>query len=135
MSLGAKLKFSRMSEEQRKLYGQGWKGKFGPNHIRYKLDRTTLAKKQERNDMAYKEWRKNVWLRDGFKCKIDNDDCFGRIEAHHILTWNQYTELRYEVNNGITLCHAHHPKKRAEEKRLIPVFQGLVPVSKGQIAI
>ena len=28
--------------------------------------------------------------------------------------------------NGITLCQAHHPRKRAEEKRLVPVLQRLV---------
>lgn len=92
-------------------------------------DRTQLKKKNNRNDMAYKEWRKNVWLRDSFKCKISNQDCSGRIEAHHILSWLSYPELRYEINNGITLCHAHHPYKRVEEKRLAPVFMELVSVS------
>ncbi len=92
-------------------------------------DRTQLAKKQERNDSSYKEWRKQVWLRDNFKCKIANPDCCGRIEAHHILSWSEYPELRYQNNNGITLCHAHHPRKRAEEKRLVPTFQELVSVS------
>ena len=39
-------------------------------------------------------------------------------------------KLRYEINNGITLYHAHHLRKRAEEKRLAPIFQELVSVSK-----
>lgn len=72
----------------------------------------------------------NVYSRDGFKCRIDNESCGGRIEAHHILGWKDYPDLRYESKNGITLCHAHHPRKRAEEKRLAPVFQELVSVSK-----
>ena len=96
----------------------------------YMEDRTQLAVKQQRNDMAYQEWRKSIWSRDNFKCKINNQDCDGRIEAHHILNWRDHPELRYEINNGITLCHAHHPRKRAEEKRLIPTFRELVPVSK-----
>lgn len=114
----------------------GWpKGKkrpemTGKNNWRWISDRTKLIKKQERNDMAYKEWRKNVWIRDNWKCKINNENCNGRLESHHILNWINYPELRYEVNNGITLCQAHHPKKRAEEKRLILNFQGLVSVSK-----
>jgi len=37
-------------------------------------------------------------------------------------------QLRYNIKNGITLCHFHHPKKRMEEKRLIPFFQGVVEV-------
>lgn len=103
----------------------------GVNHWSYKKDRTVLVKKQERNDPAYKEWRKEVWLRDNFKCKIENPDCQGKIEAHHILPWRDYPELRYKTNNGITLCHAHHPRKRAEEKRLEPLFMELVSVSNG----
>lgn len=107
------------------------KGKYvGENSPVWIKDRSKLAKRQERNDTTYKEWRKKVWLRDNFKCKIANPDCCGRIEAHHILSWSEYPDLRYEINNGITLCHAHHPRKRAEEKRLVPTFKELVSVSK-----
>lgn len=91
-------------------------------------DRTKLAKRQERNDMAYKEWRKQVWIRDNYKCKIGNCDCKGKIIAHHILGWSLFPELRYEVNNGITLCQFHHPLKRNDEKNLSPYFQELVGV-------
>lgn len=102
----------------------------GARNGRWIEDRSTLAQKQIRNDPAYKEWRREVWLRDNFACKIANPDCSGRIEAHHILGWAEYPELRYQSNNGITLCHAHHPFKKAEEKRLSPYFQSLVSVSK-----
>lgn len=77
----------------------------------------------------YRGWMKQVKDRDGWKCKIANPDCHGRLEAHHILGWKDYPELRYEINNGITLCLAHHPRKRAEEKRLAPFFTELVSVS------
>ena len=30
------------------------------------------------------------------------------IRAHHILPW-RIVELRYNINNGITLCQFHHP--------------------------
>lgn len=101
----------------------------GVNHPRWIVDRSQLAKRQVRNDSAYREWRKQVWLRDNFACKIANPDCVGRIEAHHILVWKDYPELRYEVNNGITLCHFHHPRKRNDEIRLSPYFQELVKLS------
>lgn len=81
------------------------------------------------HDPLVKQWRKSVWSRDSFTCRIADNNCDGRIEAHHILSWRDYPELRYKINNGITLCHAHHPRKRAEEKRLIPIFQELVSVS------
>jgi len=78
----------------------------------------------------YKEWRTEVFIRDGWKCKINNKDCKGPLQVHHILPWRDYIELRYVVNNGIALCQAHHPRKRAEEKRLSPYFTELVSVSK-----
>ena len=77
----------------------------------------------------YKEWRTSVFSRDNWKCKIADSNCKGQLQAHHILPWCDYPELRYEINNGITLCQAHHPRKRAEVKRLSPYFQDLVSVS------
>ena len=93
----------------------------------YIIDRT-LVKISDRsiNDGRYKEWRKIVKNRDGWKCKISNGDCSDRLEAHHILPWVTYPELRYETNNGITLCHAHHPKKREDEIKLAPFLKSLV---------
>ncbi len=105
----------------------------GENNSRWIKDRSKLQRynddAKDRRSSAYNVWRREVWLRDNFKCKIANPDCKGRIEAHHILGWVDHPELRYQTNNGITLCHAHHPRKRAEEKRLIPTFKELVSVS------
>ena len=36
------------------------------------------------------------------------------------------TILRYSINNGITLCHFHHPRKWEDEIKLVQTFQGLV---------
>ena len=112
---------------ERVAWNKGMKGFLaGENHYKWKKDRDTLAKRQERNDMAYKEWRRVVWTRDNWKCRIGNKDCNGRLEAHHILGWTAFPELRYDINNGITLCHFHHPHKRSEEVKLSPYFKDLV---------
>ena len=89
-------------------------------------NRSKLVKRQERNDSAYYAWRMEVWKRDNYKCKMLNTDCSGKIVAHHILGWSAFPELRYEVNNGITLCHFHHLRKRNDEMKLSPFFQELV---------
>jgi predicted restriction endonuclease len=104
----------------------------GENSGTWIKDRSKVVGRHNRilHDSDYKVWRRNVYERDSFKCKITNEECSGRIEAHHILGWAENKELRYNINNGITLCHAHHPKKRAEEKRLAPRFTELVTVSK-----
>lgn len=100
----------------------------GKNHWRWIEDRTILLKNL-RNDPEYKQWVKQVKKRDKNICRINNQDCSGYCVVHHILSWSEYPELRYNINNGITLCQAHHPAKRAEEKRLIPFFRELVSVS------
>ncbi len=102
----------------------------GSKHPNWVHDRSKLAKRDERNDSTYVDWRKQVWLRDNFTCKLANPDCEGKIQAHHILPWRSHKELRYEVNNGITLCRFHHPRKRNDEEKLAPLFRELV--EKGQ---
>lgn len=106
----------------------------GELHGRWVSDRTKL-KKSDRpglRDSAYSYFRKQVCERDGWKCKIDNKDCDGRLEVHHILPWRSHKELRYDVNNGITLCHFHHPYKKEEESNLSPYFQELVNNNKSK---
>lgn len=105
----------------------------GKNHYKYLEDRTLLKTaigSEERRSSIYKEWRRRICNRDNWKCKINNQECKGRLEVHHILGFTQFPELKYDINNGICLCHFHHPRVREEEKRLIPVFQVLVSVSK-----
>lgn len=119
------------SEEAKKKISESHKGE---KNYRWISDRTQLKRfndtAKDRRSYAYANWRREIWKRDNWKCKINNKDCNGRIFAHHILGYTDYPELRYNINNGITLCHAHHPLKRAEEKRLSPYFQELVSVSK-----
>jgi hypothetical protein len=79
-----------------------------------------------RTCLEYKTWHKSVFRRDKWKCKIANTDCLGRIEAHHILPWRDYPELRFDVDNGITLCRFHHPLRKDEEIKWSPYFQKLV---------
>jgi hypothetical protein len=102
----------------------------GEKHWNWKEDRTQLKRfndaAKDRRSYAYIEWRLRVWTRDNWRCRIDNTDCGGRIEAHHILGYTRYPELRFEINNGITLCQFHHPKRKKDEEKLTPIFQNLV---------
>lgn len=101
----------------------------GEKSYRWIADRTKLQKSDRNlNDSATNDWRINIYKRDNFKCKMSNTDCSGRIEAHHILPWRDYENLRYEINNGITLCKFHHPRKYSEEIRLSPYFKELINI-------
>ena len=98
----------------------------GENHYRWIKDRTKVKLDKERGGPLHKQWSQSVKKRDGWKCRIADENCSGKVIAHHILSWRDYVELRYKINNGITLCHAHHPRKRVDEAKLSPFFQELV---------
>ena len=101
----------------------------GANNYQWIKDRTLLKDDhKDRGGQFHKEWSKNVRNRDNWSCRIADINCDGKVVAHHILPWRDFLELRYEVNNGITLCHFHHPRKRNDEMRLSPYFQELVKV-------
>lgn len=62
-----------------------------------------------RNMPEYALWRKAVYTRDNYMCR----ECGakGRIVAHHIQHWAKHPGLRFDVDNGVTLCEACHTKK------------------------
>lgn len=99
----------------------------GESNKRWVHDRTKLRTSEKHmNDTRYKYWSIEVKNRDGWTCRMSDHNCSGRIEAHHILGWRDYPELRYKIKNGITLCLSHHPRKRENEKELSTFFQNLV---------
>lgn len=60
-----------------------------------------------RKTAEYKEWRKAVFIRDGFTCQLCGK-VGGTLNAHHIKPYARYPELRFVVDNGITLCQSCH---------------------------
>ena len=96
----------------------------GPNHYAWNPNREEV-RHDRRNDPEYKQFVKKVKKRDG-ECRLKSKECYGYNVVHHIKSWRKYPKLRYELINGITLCQYHHPRKRFDEQRLIPIFKKLV---------
>jgi hypothetical protein len=72
----------------------------------------TPEKELARSCWDYVQWRKNIFKRDNYTCQ-----CCGvphkNIEAHHIKNFSEHIELRYNIDNGITLCDkCHNPNKK-----------------------
>jgi len=64
----------------------------------------------ERNRKEAIEWRKSVFERDDYACQLCGDNKGHNLNAHHIKHWAKYKELRFDINNGITLCKNCHIK-------------------------
>lgn len=80
----------------------------GPGHPRWRGGSLPEGQRP-RKTPRYKAWRAAVYDRDDFTCQ----DCGrrgGRLHAHHIKAWAEFPELRFEVENGQTLCVECHKK-------------------------
>lgn len=66
----------------------------------------TLLRQKDYTNPAYIAFRDGVLERDNYTCR----DCGARsnLHAHHIEPWATHAELRYEIANGVTLCHGCH---------------------------
>ena len=117
-----------LSEETKHKISASRKGKAtGVGNPKWIKDRTKVKKSRHHAyDTEYKIWMRKVKNRDDWKCQISNSNCSGLLEAHHILPWAKFPELRYELNNGITLCRFHHPRKRDDEEKLASLFKTIV---------
>lgn len=97
-----------------------WKGKKLSNVHRFRISFSRLGENNpnwkggvQRNrhngDIRYTIWRARVFLRDDYTCQ----NCKKRgvyLQAHHIQSWSKYPKLRYEIENGLTLCRDCHKK-------------------------
>lgn len=68
---------------------------------------TSPQGKRQRQSKVYVDWRTSVFERDNYTCQI----CGRRgeyLEAHHKKRWCDHPSLRFDVDNGITLCKECH---------------------------
>lgn len=78
----------------------------GSEHPLWIPDRSKV-KFRPRYEMT--KWQKDVFERDNYTCQVCGQ-YGGKLQAHHILGYNQFPLHRFDVNNGITLCILCHKK-------------------------
>lgn len=75
----------------------------------------TKENQQIRASKEYINWRNSVFARDLYKCQecgaISKKGESVILHAHHIIPFSINKDLRFEINNGQTLCSKCHYKK------------------------
>lgn len=102
----------QMSEETKKKLSESLKKSpnmpRGVNHHNWNGGSSKGYKQGNYNNNGdYKVWRGAIYQRDNYTCQSCGKERT-YLTAHHIKSWVKYPELRFEVNNGITLCEPCH---------------------------
>lgn len=101
-----KMSLSQRGSEKPNLRGKkhfNWKG--GKSKNRHK-------------GQEYKQWRTAVFKRDNYTCQeCGKKNIF--LNVHHIQDWKNYPKLRFDINNGQTLCVFCHATIDFKYKNLI----------------
>lgn len=83
------------------------KGKLSPSY-NYDISDEERIKNRTFYREHLKNWRTEVFQRDGYKCRLCNQK--GYLHAHHLDGYHWCKEKRFDVDNGITLCKDCHYK-------------------------
>ena len=81
--------------------------------IHNRLPKEFGIEKRERNSKELTNWRNRIFTRDNFTCQ----ECGERgseLNAHHIVKWAEAPRLRYNLDNGLTLCKKCHKKQHSK---------------------
>lgn len=89
----------KRSRSLKRVYQEGrhpnWKGGITPENQRI------------RRSIEFRQWRKAVFIKDNYTCWICEEKG-GTLHPHHLKSFSKYIELRFDVNNGLTLCEFCH---------------------------
>jgi hypothetical protein len=79
----------------------------GKDHYNFKHGKA-IRSFNDRRKIEYQDWRKAVFERDHYTCVDCGDNKGGNLRAHHLKSFADNPDLRFDVDNGITLCHKCH---------------------------
>jgi len=105
---GGSLRGQKMSLSSRKKMSAAKKGKYiGESNPNWKGNLVSDEVRERRSYIA-KKWRNIILQRDGYKCqKCGNKE---KLHVHHIQEFKDHRELRWDINNGVTVCVSCHEK-------------------------
>lgn len=86
-----------------KCKGKKYSGELSSNWRGGISEERTNARKSK----YYARWRRAVFKRDKYTCQCCGE-IGGKLRGHHILSFAENKEFRYDIKNGITLCNKCH---------------------------
>ena|SRR5699024_622190 len=54
-----------------------------------------------------RKWRRLIFDRDDYTCQHCKKSG-GKLNAHHLNSWDKHPDDRFEITNGVTLCETCH---------------------------
>ncbi|MFA5772855.1 MAG: HNH endonuclease [Thermoplasmata archaeon] len=89
-----------------------------------------ISFKKQRDNLDYYEWRRSIFYRDKFTCRVCciRSGCGKAVilNAHHIEPFRSAKDLRYDIDNGITLCKKCHIITHYKEHLFVTFFKGIL---------
>ena len=100
-----------------KLFSRRMRGKDN----RWWIDGKTSKRRRLRSSKRLVEWRKKVYIRDDYTCQqcgLRNKPGLSLyLHAHHLKQFAHYSQKRFTVKNGITLCKKCHDKVKHKRRK------------------
>ena len=103
---GSPMKGRKLSAEAKEKMAAAKRGNGGPAHWNYRHGRSRYAKDRKWSP-EHRAWREQVFARDDFTCHGCGQHG-GYLEAHHVKSWAEHPDLRFELENGMTVCVPCH---------------------------
>jgi hypothetical protein len=114
------VKHGPLPEETRRKISEAERGEKHHNWQGGKTEQNAI----DRQSVEYKLWREAVYRRDHYTCRLCGVKS-RNLCPHHIKSWARHEDIRYEVDNGITLCKtchdAHHAKSGGPLAEPLPI--------------
>ena len=108
-NFGRWMEGKKLSLETRRKQSEAAKAVIARGEHNFYIDGRTPDNKLQRHSLNYKIWREAIFKRDNWTCQ----ECKlrgVRLEAHHIKSFSLFPELRFAIDNGITVCTLCHAK-------------------------
>lgn len=118
---GSANKGRSLTKEHKKKISQALKGKIKSLEHRKRLSKALQGEKnwnwkggiskeydRIRHSLQYYIWQQEVWKKDNWTCRLCGNK--RNIIAHHIQLFSKFPELRFSIDNGLTVCRSCHNK-------------------------